>query len=198
MNIARVLVLVAMLVIIEVTNGQRPDKCYCGDHTNFRTPCDTPGCSVGDNRDCSNYYAFIAGPLPSATDLNRVSYSACSCPGNSYTGRPTQGYYNAGFIGQLYNFTDCTAFGTVQLRDGSSTPYGDNAVNCCNYCCTLSGTTAATSRSTAATIPSTTSVTQTFTLASTTTRIGAGIYLFLVWLIYFGHHLTTIVSKREI
>lgn len=186
MHIARVLVLVAMFVVMEFTNGQRPDKCFCGDQADFRTPCDTPGCSAGDNADCYYSYAFIAGPLPSATDLNRVSYSACSCPGNSYTGRPAQAFYKAGFIGQLYNFTDCAAFGTVQLRDGSFAPYGDDAVNCCDFCCTSTTTAAATSAPVS------------FSLTNTTTRISAGIYLSVVWLIYFCHHLTTMMSKREI
>ena len=201
MSIVKVFAFVAIFLVLTSTNGQRPDNCYCGDRADFSIPCDTPGCSTGDNPTCGdlNRYAFHAGPLPKPGARGAVYYRACSCPGYSYGGRPADGFYDASsvYYGNLYNFTNCAGFGNnARLRDGNLTPYIDDAVKCCDYCCASSTSTAATRTSTAVTTPSTTSVTQTYTLVNTTSRVGAEVYLSLWWIVYFSHQLTTFTSKR--
>ena len=196
MKIAKVFAFVTMLLVLTSTNGQPPSNCRCGDLNDFSVSCNTAGCSAGDNPTCGdrNQYAFHAGPLPSRNARGRVFYKACSCPGYSYGGRPTNGFYDASsvYYGFLYNFTDCTSFGNIpRLRDGSPTLYINDAIKCCDFCCRSSTSTANTVDSLTAITPSATSVTQTFTIGNTTTRADTEIYLLLLWI---GENLTLFPS----
>lgn len=136
-----VMVLVLLLTMNGATEQKPPLGCFCFFANSPHDDCSTRGCSTGTNLDCKNYsdvsrsvitgyYIGYYGPVP----VEFFDYG-CNCPISSYTGN--NGYYSGDPVhadpGGPFNYTTCTAFGTV--GGGHDFIFASNATDCCNFCC---------------------------------------------------------------
>ncbi|CAF4818464.1 unnamed protein product [Rotaria socialis] len=115
---------------IGIATAGPPASCAC-------TGCNTAGCSVGDDTDCTHGYRISNDGYTSA---------ACACPGYNTTATGGNGPYYTDYYGiddvgntNLPAFASCAAFGAAV-----GGPAVAVATACCSYCCGPPPTTAAT------------------------------------------------------
>ncbi|CAF0953595.1 unnamed protein product [Didymodactylos carnosus] len=165
-----------LFLTMKTTIGQPPANCVCYPPNHGPSPpppdiktCNTRGCSRGSNPYCYIY------PLNLGRN-NYYNYRGCNCPYYSYDHVIDNGaYYNFNGFPTFYNYTTCTDFGS-NARDahGNVPPDGNNAIDCCNFCCdpndpTTITTDATTITTTAITTDATTIITTDATTIITTT-----------------------------
>ena len=133
MNRVTLVVILTSYLIMTATSEQRPPK-YCSCYLPTTDSCTTRGCSNGTNVYCN---AGIFFPVISYGDFGPdipTHDLGSSCPNNPCN-ITFNGYY-AGYIvadpGGPFNYTTCTDFGYV---GGHFCEYGNNATDCCNFCC---------------------------------------------------------------
>lgn len=153
-------VFVAIILCMQAVMGQvnRPNGCVCysnGGNTP-RTPCSTPGCSLGGNQNCGgdiSLFLYYPNPQDASADgltpstVNR-RFGSCSCPAgayNRYSSAKNNAYYDNGpdTPNRYFNISTCADFGNipannpvVYLNAGASR---NNVIDCCRACCETGG-----------------------------------------------------------
>lgn len=124
-----VLILMVLMICI---NSQTILPATCNCYTSTNELCYTRGCSSDVNSCSRSSPAFNTIILAS---FSPVIYSGCTCPGTSFTGFDHT-EYNGIYRGHLYDYSDCSTFGS-RANNGKKSVNATAAAVCCNFCCNL-------------------------------------------------------------